>query len=222
MKILISAATAKELGPLLSGRNSIRGIEINSLVLGVGMLSATYHLMKVCLSDQIDLIINIGLAGSFKSDLKPGMLVNIQEEMIPELGAENDDAFLDVFQLGLQDANERPFRSGKLYAFKPPVLDSLNHVRSCKGISVNTVHGNESSIEKIVQRCDPDVESMEGAAHFYISTMLGIPCLQVRAISNFVEKRNRDTWKIEEALHNLWPLLENVLDELGMKHNKVG
>lgn len=30
-----------------------------------------------------------------------------------------------------------------------------------------------------------------------------VPCLQLRAISNYVEKRNRDAWEIELALSNL-------------------
>ena len=42
---------------------------------------------------------------------------------------------------------------------------NLNHV---KAITVNTVHGNEDSISKIINRLNPDIETMEGAAIFIV------------------------------------------------------
>nr|MBA3901986.1 futalosine hydrolase [Bacteroidota bacterium] len=79
-------------------------------------------------------------------------------------------------------------------------LDKLSKV---KGISVNQVHGEEKAIEKVVQRLNPDTESMEGAAFFYACFSEGLPCVQIRAISNYVEKRNRENWDIPLAVKNL-------------------
>jgi futalosine hydrolase len=44
---------------------------------------------------------------------------------------------------------------------------------------------------------------MEGAAFFYACREAGVPCLQIRAVSNYVEKRNRDNWHIGLAIKNL-------------------
>jgi futalosine hydrolase len=44
---------------------------------------------------------------------------------------------------------------------------------------------------------------MEGAAFFYACRQFNIPCLQIRAVSNYVEKRNRDNWDIPLAIKNL-------------------
>jgi len=52
-------------------------------------------------------------------------------------------------------------------------------------------------------RIQPQLESMEGAAFFYACTQAGVPCLQIRAVSNYVEKRNRDAWQIGLAIKNL-------------------
>jgi futalosine hydrolase len=49
----------------------------------------------------------------------------------------------------------------------------------------------------------PQIESMEGAAFFYACRQLNVPCLQIRAVSNYVEKRNRDNWHIGLAIKNL-------------------
>jgi futalosine hydrolase len=44
---------------------------------------------------------------------------------------------------------------------------------------------------------------MEGAAFFYVCRQLNVPCIQIRAVSNYVEKRNRDAWNIPLAIKNL-------------------
>jgi len=32
---------------------------------------------------------------------------------------------------------------------------------------------------------------------------MGVPCMQIRAVSNYVEKRNLDAWQIGLAIKNL-------------------
>ncbi|MCY1528458.1 Futalosine hydrolase [compost metagenome] len=44
---------------------------------------------------------------------------------------------------------------------------------------------------------------MEGAAVFYAAEQLHIPSAQIRCISNYVEKRNREKWEIGLAIANL-------------------
>jgi len=44
---------------------------------------------------------------------------------------------------------------------------------------------------------------MEGAAFLYACLLEGISCLQIRAISNKVERRNKDNWDIKLAVKNL-------------------
>ena len=44
---------------------------------------------------------------------------------------------------------------------------------------------------------------MEGAAFMYACLVHGLPFAQVRAVSNVVERRNRDAWKLTEAIANL-------------------
>jgi futalosine hydrolase len=39
-----------------------------------------------------------------------------------------------------------------------------------------------------------------------------LPCAEVRAVSNIVEKRNRGAWKIEEAIRGLSETALDILD----------
>ena len=68
---------------------------------------------------------------------------------------------------------------------------------------MNCVTGSEKSIKNLIKRLNPTTESMEGAAVFYASKQLNIDCLQIRSISNYVEPRNKDNWKIGLAIKNL-------------------
>ena len=44
---------------------------------------------------------------------------------------------------------------------------------------------------------------MEGAAFMYVCLMHQVPFAQIRAVSNVVERRNRQAWKVREALDAL-------------------
>jgi futalosine hydrolase len=72
-----------------------------------------------------------------------------------------------------------------------------------EGITVNKAHGSVSGVRRAKERFGKVVESMEGAAVFYVCRMENTNCLQVKAVSNLVEKRRRDKWKIREAVDAL-------------------
>ena len=44
---------------------------------------------------------------------------------------------------------------------------------------------------------------MEGAAFMSACLIHKVPFAQVRAVSNLVERRDRGSWKMGEAIHNL-------------------
>ena len=80
---------------------------------------------------------------------------------------------------------------------------TLAALPAVRGITVNTVHGNDRSIADVVARCRPQVESMEGAAFMYACLINDVRFAQVRAVSNIVEKRNRGAWRMADAIRNL-------------------
>ena len=82
------------------------------------------------------------------------------------------------------------------------------------GITVNTIHGNTRNIEKIRLQCDPDTESMEGAAFFYACLSAGVQGVQVRSVSNFVEERDKSRWDVDLALKNLNKSVGEIMKEV--------
>ena len=144
-------------------------------------------------------MVNLGIAGSFDRGIRIGELVEVTQDTLAELGAEDNDAFLTIGDLGFGEATFYP--STKL-ADLYNLFNNFN-LKTAAAITVNTVHGNEASIEKTAARLSPQLESMEGAAFFYACNQVGVPCIQIRAVSNYVEKRNRDNWNIGLAIKNL-------------------
>ncbi len=207
MNILIAAATVTEIEHLLDKvevlnnfNNTIleanyKSLELKIFVSGVGMSAMSYCMGKA-LNDEYDIAINMGIAGSFLKMHELGHVVNVTNDIFSELGAEDGDKFLTLEDLNLKGTSEEHNNS----TIKNSVINELPKV---KGITVNTVHGNESSIKKIVQRLNPDVESMEGAAFMYACKKESLPFVQIRSISNYVDKRNKSNWNIPLALENL-------------------
>jgi futalosine hydrolase len=79
---------------------------------------------------------------------------------------------------------------------------------------VNKVHGAEMSISATAAKLNPQLESMEGAAFFYACSQFSLPSIQIRAVSNYVERRNRDQWNIPLAIDNLNQFLCTFMKDL--------
>jgi futalosine hydrolase len=198
MKILFVAATEEEIAPI---RNITSSHSLDYLITGPGMVATTYELTKKLSEKKYDLAINIGLAGSFDPTIEIGETVYVSEDIFSELGAEDGDNFLDIEKIGLKS----PF------IFYPTADVSDLKIRKVKSITVNSVHGNNSSIEKIQARLNPQTETMEGAAFFFVCKKEKTPAFQIRTISNFVERRNKLSWNIPLALENLSKTVNQIL-----------
>jgi futalosine hydrolase len=217
MKILLVSATKFEVSPVLKKLKKVSAKEdlsvyrfgkhlIDVLITGVGMTATGFHLAKV-LSKKYDLAINAGVAGSFKRLILPGSVVNVVSDCFADLGAEDGDRFLTLKEMGLGNGKPQiPNPKSQI-----PRLKGISPLKNVKGITVNTVHGNTASIRKVVKKFNPDIESMEGAAFFFACQEFRIPCVQIRSVSNYVERRNKKNWKLALAVKNLNIFLESLL-----------
>jgi futalosine hydrolase len=210
MKLLLVAATVAEIQPVLDyfsfdkGDNYINSTQVAILITGVGMVPTAFQLGHTFASSTFDLAINAGIAGCFDRTLQIGEVVSVTEDCFAELGAEDDEAFLSIDELG--------FGSNRVFPIHHNfVLPGLKEVKS---ITVNKVHGNELTIRNTLGQWQSQIESMEGAAFFYACNKVKLASLQIRAISNYVERRNRDSWKIGLAVKNLNKILIDYIKNL--------
>ncbi len=207
MNILIVAATKQEVLSTinyLTEKKTALNIEVDILITGVGMVATAFEMGKIS-RKKYDLAINAGIAGAFKGGYEYGHIVLVKEDYFAELGAEDHDNFLPIDDLGFGTQKTLPFGDAGL--INPDY-------KKVKSITVNTVHGNRNTIEDIIKRFEPDIETMEGAAFFYSCNQLGLNCLQLRAISNKVEERNTKNWQIALAITALNNALISLLNDI--------
>jgi futalosine hydrolase len=219
-KILYVTATKPEaetlikIPGLLSEAESYRfgELDISLLITGVGSVSTAWALKQwISLKGKPDLAINGGIAGSYKDEIIQGDVVMPFSDCFADSGIEDGDNFLTLSEAGLTNANGFPFRDGIIYT-DPYYSKRLNGVvKSVRAITVNTATGSEITRRKLLEKFNPDIETMEGATFFYICSLENIPFLALRAISNKVERRNKINWKIALALNNLSEKLKEVL-----------
>jgi len=213
MKILIVSATQLELAAVKGAFSAIKNHEIETLVTGVGMVATTFSLTRKLATEKFDVAINIGIAGAFDRTIELGEVIEVVQDQFSEELVEDGEELKTYQEIGLQ-------KGSSIYnsTFEIPELGKLSAIpasfKKVEGITVNTVHGNEKSIKEVVKRLNPQIESMEGAAFFYACNQMKVPALQIRAISNYVEKRNRDAWKIKLALNNLAEASKIILSKL--------
>jgi len=215
MKLLITAATTKEIQPTLdfykakleSGAKFLNGSPA-FLITGVGMVSTAFWLGKIFAENHFDLALNMGIAGSFSRDLSIGEVVCVRQDTIADLGAQHKEDFLSVEDLELAAKDDYRFEIDN------HLLAPLAGYHAVKAITVNMVHGEQKAIEKVLERLQPDIETMEGAAFHLACKNSAVPGFQIRAISNYVEERNRESWDIPLAVKNLNRELIKIVEAL--------
>lgn len=225
MSVLLVAATYSEIAPLLASLHLKQEqhtrlktyqsgqLRVDVLLTGVGMTATAAWTARTLATGNYDLAINAGVCGSFETHPAIGDVVQVTSDFFPEMGAEDGYTFLTVHELQLLGENEAPFQRSRLFAseISSPVIQALPAV---SGITVNKVHGHEAHINDVRKRWKPHVESMEGAAFFYACLTANQPCVQLRAVSNRVERRNREAWNMGLAIRNLNETLAALLQSM--------
>lgn len=220
LRILLVTATSSEADALkmISGVQiitegfSFEGNEIVPIVTGVGTVATAWALTRNFTSGLIpDLAINIGIAGSYRDDIRTGEVVVPVSDCFADAGVETISGFLTLAEAGLADPDAFPFRSGRIFSENRFVSGAVERLRPVNAITVNMATGTQNNIKMMSERYHPDIETMEGAAFFYVCSKEKIPFLAIRAISNRVEPRKRQKWDIPLAISNLADKLGEVL-----------
>ena len=208
MRLLIVAATPFEIAPTISWLDENaerRGFfdyyyqdkVISTLVTGVGMMQTAFAMARYNRISEVGCAIQIGVAGSYHQNFSLGSVVQVTKDRYADLGVEEaDGSFTDVFEMGLMPEQPSLYENGWLE-------NSLNFnldIPKVTGLTVNKVHGNQSSIHAVTQKYTADVETMETAAFMYACQQMDVAFLALRGISNYVEPRNRAGWHLERAI----------------------
>ena len=211
MLITIVAATKLELKPLFDRFQPksadfiglyIVNENLHFLITGMGMMNTAAHLALYTQKYDRNFYIDAGICGAFNRNLQIGEVVQISSETYGDFGVENEEEFQDFFDLGFIDKKEDAFQ----YGLCEPIISQFHQnisLPKATSITVNKVHGNEKTIKIIQEKYNADTENMEGLAFYYVLKLINKPSIEIRAISNYVERRNKENWNIKAAVENL-------------------
>lgn len=213
-RILILTAVPAEKEAVLRGLHGLRTHQtIDVMAAGVGPVAAAANTAKLLAARSCKLVISTGIGGGFSPRAEVGTLVVANEIVAADLGVETLEGFSSFDELGFGSTRIQvdltlvsrltaALQEAKLSVVTGPI------------ISVSTATGTAASAAERSRRI-PGVaaEGMEGygvalAAHIY-----GVPALEIRAISNQVGPRDRNSWRIKEAFEVLEKTF-SVLEEL--------
>jgi futalosine hydrolase len=125
---------------------------------------------------------------------------------------EEEGKFRSVFDMKLANSNAFPWQDGKL-SNNSPIIDSLG-LPKVHAVTVNEISTNPERISYYAKTTGASVESMEGAAFHYVALMEKIPFVQLRSLSNFAGERNKENWRMEDAITSLNETLKSLIVNL--------
>jgi len=226
MNILLVAATAFEIHPVLSqltpiqsdekeaGHYGLGNLEIDLLITGIGMIHTAFHLGQTLALKRYDFVLNAGIAGAYNTTMKLGKVVHVTRDCVAEFGTDEGTRFVSFFESELMDPDVFPYKSGYLFNEKWPDLPILNDLPQSTGNTVNRIHSAPETIELLTNYYPAELETMEGAAFLYGCLSAKTPCAQIRAISNHVQERDKSRWQLSSAIENLNKTILKILQEL--------
>ncbi|ULH16269.1 futalosine hydrolase [Deinococcus sp. KNUC1210] len=199
--ILIVVATAGEAA--LLGELGARLV-----VCGVGPVAAALATQRALLGGPAPaLVVSAGIGGAFPgSGLQLGQAALASEMLYGDLGAWDEGEFLPLDALGLsalpEGAGTAAQRAGRFAAW-----DGGSAFAARAGlaygpfVTLSSVTGSDEQAAALARRV-PGVliEGMEGAGVAHAAALHGVPCTELRGVSNPVGPRDRSGWQIGPAL----------------------
>ncbi|MEY4054314.1 MAG: futalosine hydrolase [Bacteroidota bacterium] len=205
MRVIITAATDLEMAACAKKASQLfkkSKLKISFHATGIGMLASGVKLTQLATTYKPDLIIQMGIAGSYIKTEPLGKVMVVSSESIADLGVRENGVFKDLFETRLLKDNEAPFKKRKL------INQGINKVNVLKtntatAVTINEISTSTKRIKEIIAAHSPVLESMEGAALHYVGRITKTPFIQIRAVSNYVGERNKAKWKLKESIEQL-------------------
>ncbi|GKU77633.1 futalosine hydrolase [Paenibacillus sp. L3-i20] len=202
-RLLIVTAVDAERDAILRGVAKAPASRIDVIAAGVGPAAVAARTAITLANTSYELVISAGIGGGFPLRASIGSLVLATIIVAADLGAETQDGFLSVDELGFGSARVAVSDEWNSQLLSALELNGLSCVFA-PIITVSSATGSASTAE-LRSRIVPGAagEGMEGYGVAIAAQQQGIPVTELRAISNPVGPRNRSAWRIGDALKAL-------------------
>lgn len=168
-------------------------------------------------------IVITGCGGAYPgSGLSVGDLAVASDEIFGDEGVVTPSGWMNLKQMNLpmlRDGERNWYNTIPLArheAEKAMQLADSHGLYLVRGrfVTVSCCSGTKSRGLELARRYQAVCENMEGAAIALVAMRYGIPCLEIRGISNLVEDRDMSRWDINGAVEAAQRFVLKVLEEL--------
>jgi futalosine hydrolase len=183
---------------------------IDCIITGIGQYNTVKAITQhISLYGKPTSIINIGIAGTYDTSIQLKSIYKVDKDIA------FDQKVITTGNIrSWQEAN---LPNAQTNIFNPIPPEYENHIALAKvtGLTSDTISDSPERVTQIKEKYNSTLETMEGAACFYVANEYEIPCMQIRAVSNYVGESDKSLWKIEESIEELNRFVnENVIQLL--------
>ncbi len=239
--ILISVATEEEAANLVNqvekmafscvgGRKIVSGYlerkPVRILVTGPGIVNTVQALTAAVENSRPGLIIQTGCAGAFKeAGLGVGDIGIATEEIDSHLGIEPENENKPLTDIPFSLISKNNLEIKNRYPINHELADSafnalrqgfdINKIQVKTGpfVTVSTITATDKKAKALFEQFGACMEQMEGSGAAHLAIHYDIPFLEIRAASNIVGKRDRNSWNLPLAFERCALAVLKAIDD---------
>jgi futalosine hydrolase len=218
MAILITAATALEMRAYHeAGGKADRTLR---LLTGIGPTETALSLTSMLQQQAgaIELVLNFGIAGAYPAG-GAGLLdlCAAEEEVLGDLGICLPERIARFADQGLSAPDRFPLAPQLRQQAELALQQAGMTCKTGVFVTVNCASGTSQRAAMLGRQFQGLCENMEGAAAARVCGHFGLPCLELRCISNMAGEAEKSRWRLPEACARAGQAAAVVVDLLLLK-----
>ena len=215
--------TAKRLGHRAHFCGLLNGRPVVLVETGIGAVNAAQALTAALERLAPSLVLQIGIGGAYlSSGLDVGDLALATCENYGDLGVITPAGWRPAEEIGIPIlSTDRDHYNA--YPLDPTLVTDAERMLKQSGepaargpfVTVQRCTGRRDIGDALAGRFNAICENMEGAAAAHLCTLYAVPFLELRAISNRVEDRDKAAWEIPRAAQRAQTAARKLVDAIG-------
>ena len=191
---------------------------------GIGTTNTAQALTAVLEKQAVGVVCQVGIGGAYPSSgLGVGDIAIATEEIQGEFGVVTESGWENGETIGIPLLDREPPIYNRIPLDPDYVAAAQKSAKSTADtpltgtgafLTLQNVTGSDALARELDQRFGAICENMEGASAAHICTLYDVPMVEIRGISNVVQKRDLSSWDIPLAATRaqdvLLAMIENV------------
>lgn len=174
---------------------------------GIGKANTAAAIARVSARVEVGAVLQLGIGGAYPAGaggpaLPLGSVAVAASEFDLDLGVGEGDAWRGLEALGFAAVATDPPTYNRI-ACDTGSSHAVARALACPHVPFATsdrVTADRATARRIADQVGAAIESMEGAAAAQVCLALGLPFVEVRAVSNEVGVRDKSEWRVREAI----------------------